>query len=428
MTVGYLCAIGIALIFMFYMDGGIGVMMLAFLILMPVFSLILTLLVRKKISISLRLPDTTPKHHKEAIIVHLEKGTSLPLPFLRIQLHADAHFLPLNPKADPLPPRPKDDGSFAYRRNYANWKKRRRTQLLPDILPIGLSLGTQRSADYQIPVQTQFCGAASVSIENAYLSDYLAMFRFRFPLNCSGHILITPDIPEQKTNSTLFRTVSTAVADNDEESDATPLSSASATPGYEHRDYIEGDSLKRINWKLSSKRRHLMVRKDEPVSLARLSVVLDFRRDSRELPVEKRLETEEQLIETALGFLRLCAQNGFPCNLSFTDQNNEWQTVAIDSAEQLEIESINLLRGGFREEKETGSVSAVPQNALQDGCAVLLFFTTNTQAETVASLEQISSQVYLVVPEQEADEFASPKNGSLWLVTPSRTLVPASGE
>ena len=42
MTVGYFCAIGIALIFMFYMDGGIGVMMLSFLLLIcAVFIMIL---------------------------------------------------------------------------------------------------------------------------------------------------------------------------------------------------------------------------------------------------------------------------------------------------------------------------------------------------------------------------------------------------
>ena len=32
---GYICAIGIALIFMLFMDGQIGVMMLSFLLLMP---------------------------------------------------------------------------------------------------------------------------------------------------------------------------------------------------------------------------------------------------------------------------------------------------------------------------------------------------------------------------------------------------------
>ena len=38
MTVGYLCAIGIAIVFMLYMDGQVGVMMLSFLLLMPAVS------------------------------------------------------------------------------------------------------------------------------------------------------------------------------------------------------------------------------------------------------------------------------------------------------------------------------------------------------------------------------------------------------
>jgi hypothetical protein len=55
-----------------------------------------------------------------------------------------------------------------------------------------------------------------------------------------------------------------------------------------------------------------MVRRDEPVALARLLVVLDFRRRANSLPQAELLEAEEQLIETALGFLMLCAKTAIP--------------------------------------------------------------------------------------------------------------------
>ena len=49
MTVGYLCAILIAVVFMLYMDGQIGVMMLSFLLLMPVISGVMTWLVKRSL-------------------------------------------------------------------------------------------------------------------------------------------------------------------------------------------------------------------------------------------------------------------------------------------------------------------------------------------------------------------------------------------
>ncbi|MBR3267691.1 MAG: DUF58 domain-containing protein [Oscillospiraceae bacterium] len=428
MIAGYLCAIGIAVIFMRYLDGAIGVLMLAFLLLMPLLSLLMTLLVRKKISISLKLPDTVSKQQHISAVITLTKDTFLPLPFLRLILSADAHFEPLNPNADELPPPPVGIGSLRARQNYARWKKRRRVALSPDQLPICLSFGTERSAEYRFPLLPRFCGAGEVTLSGCRLSDFLGMFRFRIPLKCSEKITVTPEIPELKVNSELFRSVSTAVMDSDEDSNAMPLHSASAVPGYEHRDYIPGDSLKRINWKLSSKRRHLMVRKDEPVALARLSVVLDFRRDRREIPMTERLRVEEQMIETALGFLMLCAKNGYPCTLYYTDQNAEWSTLVLDEPEQLAVASVALLRGGCRSEEELETAPLLPPELDQNSGTLLMYFTTHTGAETLSAAEQYPALLYLIVPEQSADAFSVPKNGSLWLTTPERTILHAGGE
>ena len=123
MTVGYLCAIGIALVFMLYMDGTIGVMMLSFLLLMPLISAVMTLLVRRRLRITLELPDSVPKHQKITAVLKLEKDTILPLPFLRLRLTADAHFDPLNPEADPLPEKPSEEtlGPLRYQIEYRRY-------------------------------------------------------------------------------------------------------------------------------------------------------------------------------------------------------------------------------------------------------------------------------------------------------------------
>lgn len=432
MTVGYLCAIGVALIFMLYMDGQIGVMMLAFLIVMPVLSVLLTWIVKRYVTVTLMLPDTAAKYQPVTAVIKLEKSTPIPLPFLRMQLTADAHFEPLNPNAEKLPEQPVEEaglgGALRYRSEYNHWKKLRRTQLTPDTLPLCLSMGAAQSASYQIRLIPHYCGSGNVTLTEIQLSDYLAMVKFRMKIKCENTLLITPEIPELKANSTLFRSVSTAVAAADEESEATPNHSASAMPGYEHRDYIPGDSLKRINWKLSSKRHRLMVRQDEPIALARLSVVLDFRRDTRKLEIEERLAAEEQLIETALGFLMLCAKYGYPCKLCYADANASWSTLSIDEGEQLAVEAITLLRGGFREQDALAGLEPLPPGLLQDTGTVLLCFTTHCGAETAAVLEQYPDLMYLITPEQFAGDCTVPQNGSLWLVTPDRRLVQTGGE
>lgn len=440
MTAGYFCAILVAIIFMLYMDGAVGVLMLAFLLLMPVISLVMTLWVRRSLTVSLRLPDTCAKREPLTAEIVLKKETRLPVPFLRLHFYADAHFLPLNPKAEPLPDAPVETGNpFADAAARRRWRKAMRVQLTPETLPMCLSMGLETERSFQVALQGRFCGSGTVALRELRLSDYLAMFRFKLKQECAGRILVTPEIPELKANTELFRAVSTAVAAADEETEMTPTASASAVPGYDHRDYVPGDSLKRINWKLSTKRHKLQVRLDEPISMARLSVILDFRRKPDGQPEAHTLANEELLIETALGFLVLCARSGYPCTLYYPDTapvydfgksvtprecGCEWGSVSVDDASQLETEALHILRGGFC---EAGFVrtETLPPALAQDPGAVLLYFTGSGNDEVFHALGSMQSETYTIAPEHAAGRISVPAGSTLWLVTENHRLRPA---
>lgn len=428
MTVGYFCAIFVSLMFMLYLDGAIGVMMLTFLILMPLFSFLAALWVRGRIRLTLTAPDTASKQQSFEAVLHLSKRTWVPMPFLRMQFTADAHFSPLIPGASPLPPKPVGTGSsLSDRRALRRWKAARSTQLAPDALPLCLSLGTEREADYPLRLSAQFCGRGQLAAEQIVLSDFFGMFRFRLKTECSTGITILPEIPEMSANSLIFRTVSDTVNSADEESESSPAFSASAQPGYEHRDYIPGDSLKRINWKLSSKRHHLMVRQDEPVALARLSVVLDFRRRGNGAPTQEQLAAEEQLIETALGFLMLCAKNGYPCMLSYPDAEGAWSVLPIEDGGQLQTEAVTLLEGGFRDADALSGLPLLPPEMMQEAGILLMCFTACPDAEMAAALDQIPTDTYLMTAQCFAADAVFGRRSSLWFVTPERKLMSMDG-
>ena len=166
-----------------------------------------------------------------------------------------------------------------------------------------------------------------------------------------------------------------------------------------------------------------MVRQDEPISLARLSVILDFRRDSRVRTPEQYLSQEELLIETALGFLMLCAHNGYPCTLHYADQAGAWSTLPIDDAGLLATESINLLRGGFRDTAELGNLPLLPPSLAEEAGAVLLHFTTRADGDAAAMPAWAASEVYRVLPAACAEGAVPPRGGSLWLITAERRLI-----
>lgn len=429
--IGYLGAIAIAVLFTMYLDGAIGVMMLAFLLLMPLLSLGITLWMRHSLQLELKVPEQAVKQRGAEAVLLLTKKTPLPLPFLRLRFYADAHFEKLNPNAEELPAPPVQYegvfGTFQYWIQKRKYQKQIATQHTPDMLPLCLSMGIERSTRVTLHLNAQYCGNATVTISHVTLSDFLGMFRFPLKLYCEESVLILPEIPEIKTNNQLFQTVANASVTADEDNDATPIFSAAATPGYEHRDYLPGDPLKRVNWKLSSKRKKLMVRKDEPAALAKLSVVLDFHRASSELHIRRCLAEEELLIETALGLLQLCVRQGYPCVLYYQDTDMQWKQIPLDSPDQLAVESILLLRSGFRPSSAFYGTDPLPQAISQQNDTILLYFATNCDHQRAAALDRLTATLHYISPRSAKQNTVYPKNAILWDTTDDHHIEPING-
>ncbi len=431
--VGYLAAIGVALVFTLYMDGAIGVMMLAFLLVMPVLSLIVTLITKHGLQIEVALPEECSKGRQTAASIILTKRNFLPLPFLRLRFYADAHFSPLNVSAwEPTdPPVCRGDSLFAtlqYRIALRRHEKHQALQHTPDMLPLCFTMGLQRRCEYRILLETKYCGMAEVKLTQLELTDFLRLFRFRIAAEPKGSVLILPQIPSMQTNNRLFQSVANDAVTADDDSEATPVFSASATPGYEHRDYIAGDSLKRVNWKLSSKRHKLMVRKDEPAALAKLTVILDFHRTpalhNGNAAMTKCLAAEQLLIEGALGLMSLCLQQGYPCVLYYQNENAVWTELSADMPEQIAQESMRILRGGFRSGYALSECPLLPHAVAQRNDLILIYFATHTADDTAAALEQLSATLHFVQPVKAEQQGSYPKTATVWQINEEHRLIP----
>lgn len=426
--VGYLAAIGVAVYFMLSLDGSIGVMILAFLLIMPLVSLAVTLVARHGLQLSVQLPEECSRGRQTEATLIVTKRTPLPMPFLRMRFYADAHFSPLNmTAAEPLPPPEQKAGllgALQYRKALRLYEKQAAVQHTPDMLPLCISIGTVRRQEYHILLQTCYCGNAAVRLAEIELTDFLRLFRFRMKQEATANVLILPEIPPMQPNNRLFQSVAAEAIAADDDTEATPAFSASATPGYEHRDYVAGDSLKRVNWKLSSKRRRLMVRKDEPASLARLTVVLDFHRSTENRTMAQCFSAEQLVIETALGLMSLCLQQGYPCTLHYQDENAVWTRLSAETPEQLACESVRILRGGFRSGYLLAESPLLPPEIAHQSDLILMYFTAGTNADCVAALDQLAATLHYVVPKQNQMRGVYPQTATLWQIGEDNRLIP----
>ena len=284
-------------IFTFYIDGEMGVILLAFVLFAPLVSLFFLLYARKRVKVSFTCDAYAPKGSKLPVKVTVTKTGIFPLAIVEIVPYATEIF-------------------------GQNIKKRKLTML------------NENRRSFTIELDALVGGNGEVGIKEMYSCGFMGFFKLplKTPLPQPVSIGVIPPVPEIKASSQLFRSIADVVltSDEEEENDTAMLFSANTSPGYEHREYELGDPLKHINWKLSSKKGRMMVRLDEAVASVQPVVVLDLYRRGG-IPAEQVILGEEKLIRSVFGLLSLLVKQGIACNFIYRTSSGETVSESVDN-------------------------------------------------------------------------------------------------
>lgn len=293
-------------IFTFYIEGEMGVVLIAFLIVPPLISFLFALYARKRITVSIFSDAYVKKGSELEVTVIIEKKGKLPIAVAEVCPGASEVFEKQNKK---------------YR----------------------LSLLTEGKSEFTYKVKAMIGGNGEISVKSFCSCGFLGFIRFRIKNNLPDPISVgvIPEIPEVKHSSQLLRQIADSVltSDDDSENDTELLYSLNSAPGYEHREYIQGDPLKRINWKLSSKKRRLMVRLDEAVASVQPLIALDLYRRADADP-EKAVLMEEKIIRSALGLAKVLIKQGISCKFAY----NAGEGTVVESIDNPEYPDAVLLK------------------------------------------------------------------------------------
>ena len=104
-------------------------------------------------------------------------------------------------------------------------------------------------------ISSEYCGKLKINCTGIYIYDPLRLFRMRIAKNISAEIIITPDIHEINGNICFTDTIDD---DNCLYSQYKPGDDPSEI--FDLREYVPGDKLNRIHWKLSSKKNDFIVK------------------------------------------------------------------------------------------------------------------------------------------------------------------------
>ena len=348
---GLAACVAMAYMFTFYLDADIGVVVFAFLLIAPLLSVLLAFLASRKVTASLSAPHTLQKGKHFNAVMKVETDSKLPVPFLRIALEPDPIFA-------------QDD---------ARTLQSAMTSAEPLELPFGMT--------------AVYPGCGCITAGQLAVSDYLGLFRFQIrnaPETLKVGVI--PEIPSLTGAGLMLHNVSDIVLTSDEEEEETNASfSTQSMPGYIHRDYVPGDNLKRINWKLSAKRHKLMVRMDEAASAVRPTVVLDLRPEDTAEDLKRR----ETMMEGALGFLMLLVRQGIGCTLRYPT-DGAWKCLLLESEDAVRIAAVEMAGADFISDGNRIDLAAQQEKAF-------LIYSTRPDAVLSEGLRRVSDQGYLCV-------------------------------
>jgi hypothetical protein len=246
------------------------------------------------------------------------------------------------------------------------------------------------------PLKPEFWGKATISIESVKATDILgiyAAFSRKLELREGGafltrntlHAKVFPSIPDLSKSSELIKTLEDASAyDDNEQSREIPFA-ITGFPGYEHRDYVPGDSLKSINWKLSAKRDKLLTRKPEAYAGGDQVLVLDSHKSTHNNNVEDDLtaRTHEQVaLESLLALAQVLTKQEILCRAYFRF-DEEWGYTTLQNSGDIE-----KLRFALTEYAYCVSNDRLP-DLTQERASGFVIFTANPDNELYSQADTL---------------------------------------
>lgn len=218
---GTFTALIISVIFMLFLNGDIGWALIYLLGGSAVFSLVMFFISKRHFTAELsELSGVTECGRKIEFEIVLKKTGLCMLPFIELNVNTGANDLPIK-------------------------------------IRTALIFGREKRVTASF--RASHSGLNHVVLTEAAVFDLLGLARKRIPLDQRTQKAVLPKIVEYDGPEIIPNMLPSE--EEDIEEGMTILNGG--MPGYEHREYVPGDSPRRVNYKLSAKRNRLMVRLDE---------------------------------------------------------------------------------------------------------------------------------------------------------------------
>lgn len=201
----------------------------------------------------------------------------------------------------------------------------------------------QKGGKLRFLLNSRYAGRIRVSVEEIKVYDLLHLFYLIYRTEKGSEMLVWPVFSDGEDTEELCECI-----EGFPQEDESRKRGAEYNPDYEIREYIAGDELKSIHWKLSAKQGKMMVRERLAAGREKINVLL---------PLGEEPDENEALMESLYGMCRLLLSKGYPIQLFWQGADHTLCSRYIAESGELEnilgeILSTNGIRvSGFIEQQ-----------------------------------------------------------------------------
>lgn len=322
-------------------------------ILIPVISLIIMLFSRKGLSISLEVPKTAEK--KDAVIKYtFENSSKFPVARVVFQIKMENQMT----------------GAV---------KKRK----------VSASIGGRKTVTADLALENSKVGTVLISTERIRVYDAFGLFAFRkSPLEDQA-MIIYPDMREIMVH--MQQSVETS-GDGNRYSPDRPGQDVSQI--FALREYIAGDEIRKIHWKLSSKIDKTVVRDFSMPLNYSVFLLLELNHGSEDIV--------DAQVEIYLALSRALLENGINHNMGWFDAGEgDFHVKELDDFEDYEMASAQML-SSYASDKKGVALDYYLTSGYRNQKNILLYVVTEPDLDKVAELEVSQRMQTILIYEDQA--------------------------
>lgn len=258
---------------------------------------------------------------------------------------------------------------------------------------------------FMVEFRADICGQSRIGIEQVKVTDYLGIISFKIKKldyeTLQKKVAVIPDIADvsPKDDRILKIMQASLNADDSEDNIDADTNTFGGFPGYDNREYVPGDLLKRINWKQSAKRDKLLIRLDDEMSSKSVSVVLDSVYKKKNVNIGEMTLCEpykycheediiprlaEDAIENALGIIKVMVLLGYTVNF-YLSKDSLFTKYEIEDEKDVEALRIDMAEYSF---SENDSIQRFPESDLLQNNGIFVFSTPNSYDNAYRALDK----------------------------------------